>query len=104
MAEGNVLFKGGKILAGLGVLAGAGIAVGVPWAAFQNAASMGSVPLVIVVLFAVAVGGIVAGVSAFFGIVIPTSVIGSEGSGKSQVKVGPITVDGDGEAQKEKTE
>jgi hypothetical protein len=70
----------------LGVLAGVVIAVGLPVATLIWGTDLGAFAQVAIIILALLVGGAVAGISAFFGTVIPSHV----GPGPGTVRAGPV--------------
>ena len=76
-ADGKVVFGGVRAMAVVGVLGGVAIALGLPYIVIVYGQSMGAVAQVLLTILALLTGGIIAGLSAFFGTVIPHSVEGS---------------------------
>lgn len=63
-------------MATVGVLSGTAIAIGVPWVLLANGQTLGAPVLTTLIIVAIGSGGLVALVSAFFGLVIPRHVQG----------------------------
>ncbi len=76
--QGNpaLQFGGGGAVATMGVFSGMAIAIGVPWVLLAFGQSLGSGPLVTLIVIALASGGLVALTSAFFGLVMPRHIHG----------------------------
>jgi hypothetical protein len=74
--QANVMFRAGGDVAMVGILSGACIALGFPWIVMAYGQSMGSTLLTIFVLSGLLMGGLVALVATFFGLVIPQQVNG----------------------------
>ncbi len=80
MDESAVQFsKGGTgkgLISATGALAGLGIAVGTPWVLLEFGQSLGPHVLTVLVVVALAAGGLVSLTAVFFGLVIPEHVGG----------------------------
>ena len=73
MADSNVRF-GGRLISLSGLATGAGIAIGLPYIILTQGQNLGTGVETTLIIIAMVVGGGVALVSAFFGLVIPTRV------------------------------
>lgn len=78
----NVQFGTGNAIAVTGILAGVAIALGFAWIVLEHGQVLGSTLVVIFVLSALFIGGVVALVSAFFGLVMPRQVDGGAPFGR----------------------
>jgi hypothetical protein len=67
-------FNTSSAVAIAGALSGAGIAIGAPWVLLANGQSLGPGILTALVILALAIGGGVSLVSAFFGLVMPRHI------------------------------
>jgi len=70
----NVSFGGGSAVAVTGILGGMAIAVGIPWIVLEHGKDLDPKLLMVLALTGLIAGGLVALVSAFFGLVIPRDV------------------------------
>jgi hypothetical protein len=70
----SLSFNASSAVAIGGALSGASIAVGVPWVLLANGQSLGPSILTALVILAMAIGGGVSLVSAFFGLVMPRHI------------------------------
>jgi hypothetical protein len=75
--QANVVFGHGKEIAMTGIIGGVVLALGLPWIVLVYGQSLGTVLMVIFVLCGLGFGGLVALVSAFFGLVMPRQVDGT---------------------------
>jgi hypothetical protein len=72
----NVVFGGGNLVAVTGIIGGVVLALGFPWIVLAYGQALGPTLLVVFIISGLSAGGLVALVSAFFGLVIPREVGG----------------------------
>ena len=89
---------GGRMIGIMGLLAGVAIALGLPAIVLIYGQSLGPVVLTVVLILSLMIGGLVAGVAAFFSLVMP-SVVESNDK-KVCIGNGQIEVDMSGEQKK----
>jgi hypothetical protein len=75
--QANVVFGHGNNIAVVGIIGGVALALGLPAVVLVWGQSLGTTLIVILVLCGLGFGGLVALVSAFFGLVMPRQVDGT---------------------------
>lgn len=88
MAEGEVVFGNKQMAVVLGILGGVIVAAGLPTMVLLYGQNMGVAAQLTVIILALLIGGALAGVSAFFAIVIPSSVGGKKVRGNLTINLG----------------
>jgi hypothetical protein len=82
-SENTEIRFGNGAISAVGAVSGMGIAIGAPWVLLEHAAILGQVATTCLVVLALAMGGAISLVSAFFGLVMPRRVGGPFGDPKA---------------------